>query len=77
MSLYVAGLDLGQAQDFSALCIAEIVGTHARLPYRTEIMGIEGEAWKMLDVLPVTRFNFRHIERFPLGTKYEIGRAHV
>jgi hypothetical protein len=71
MSLYVAGLDLGQAQDFSALIISEVIATPIRLEYEGEIMGLPSTEWLHMQVLPIMRLNLRHIERFPLGTKYQ------
>ena len=56
--IYVAGLDLGQAQDYSAMVIIEARGTDRA----AERVRVEG--------LPLTRLDIRHIERFPLGTKY-------
>jgi hypothetical protein len=58
-SIFVAGLDLGQAQDYSALVLLEARGTTHKLGDAT----IEGP--------PLTRLNVRHIERFQLQTKYK------
>lgn len=71
MSIYVHGLDLGQAQDFSALVIIEVLGTDARLPYTSDCMGYPKPEFLPVEIPPILRFNFRHIERFPLGTKYQ------
>ncbi len=57
MSIFVAGLDLGQARDYSALVITEATGTK------------RGKASE--EVLPFAELAVRHIERFQLGTKYQ------
>jgi len=65
MPIYVAGLDLGQQKDYSALVILEAFGR--------KLKNLDNE--QELIELPFSRLNLRHIERFPLGTKYaEIAR---
>jgi hypothetical protein len=59
MSIFVAGLDLGQAQDYSGLVIIEVGGTE-----------VEDMARRPIEVPPVTKLDVRHVERFPKGTKY-------
>src|SRR5689334_10930492 len=51
---YVIGLDLGQAQDYTALAIAEQVPQRVEQP-RPRIEN---------------HYHIRHLERPPLGTKY-------
>jgi hypothetical protein len=64
MSIFVAGLDLGQAQDFSALIVIEARGTFYKFSQASAYLDdMEG--------LPVTQLDVRHVERFPLGTKYQ------
>lgn len=70
MSLYVAGLDLGQTTDPSALCIIEIDGTPVQLPYEGEVLGLPSTEWLYTKILPVRRFYVRHVERFKLDLKY-------
>jgi hypothetical protein len=57
--IFAAGLDLGQAQDFSALVVIEARGTERKFPAGT----VEGP--------PVSQLHVRHVERFPLQTKYQ------
>jgi hypothetical protein len=59
MSIFVAGLDLGQAQDYSGLVIIEVSGTPQQ--------GMDG---RPIEVPPLTQLDVRHVERFPLSTKY-------
>jgi hypothetical protein len=51
---YISGLDLGQAQDFTALAVLE----------QTELPNPEKPMQK------VRHYAVRHLERFPLGTAY-------
>ena len=60
--IYVAGLDLGQAQDYSALSILEVEATpHTFKTARGPVY---------IDGLPIIRMACRHLERFPLQTRY-------
>ena len=54
MSDYIAGLDLGQSQDYTALAILQVIEHDAR----------SGAA------LPEPLYHLRHLERPPLGTSY-------
>ena len=56
MSIFVAGLDLGQAQDFTAMVIVQAEGTQ----YDQLLVG-----------LPLTKCDVRFIDRYDLGTRYE------
>jgi hypothetical protein len=58
-SEYFVGLDLGQKQDFTAVCVVE----------RLEEMYDEKDrvTW---DWLRSKRYHLRHLERLPLGTSY-------
>jgi len=58
MSSFLLGLDLGQAQDFSALTIAEV-----RDVPTGELHGDDSEK-------TTKHYDFRHLERWPLGTSY-------
>jgi hypothetical protein len=59
MSIFVLGLDLGQAQDYTALVIVEVEGTKYK-----------DSAGQPYEALPFVHLAVRHIERFTLGTKY-------
>src|ERR1039458_6128982 len=56
MPIFVMGLDLGQAQDFTANVICEAEGTQ----YGFGLIG-----------LPMVRCDVRYIDRYNLGTRYE------
>jgi len=56
MPSYLLGLDLGQAQDYTALVIAETR------------MEPTGTLWS--GAAPKKCYDVRHLERFPLGTSY-------
>ena len=73
MSIFVAGLDLGQARDYSALVILEGRGTLRKVEWeaRDAILGLPGMERCEVEVLPVSGMDVRHIERFKLGTKYK------
>ena len=58
MPSYLLGLDLGQAQDYTALVIAEL---------RNEPTG---ELWSDDTPKTVRHYDVRHLERFALGTSY-------
>jgi hypothetical protein len=59
MSFFVAGLDLGQAQDYSGLVILEVSGTEW-----------QDDDGRPIEIPPLTKLDVRHVERFPLSTKY-------
>ena len=56
MSIFVTGLDLGQAQDFTAMVIVDARGTQ----YDARLEG-----------LPLVQCDVRFIHRYDLGTRYE------
>lgn len=72
MSIFIAGLDLGQVQDYSALVITEAHGTLRHLQYEQidPLISMHVPVSQRAEMLPITRLDIRHIERFPLNTKY-------
>jgi hypothetical protein len=73
---YLAGLDLGQANDFTALAILE--RTRDRTDQAVETFGVT-PCWTGLATAPrvartqqASRAAVRHLERFPLGTPYPV-----
>ncbi len=71
--MYIVGLDLGQAADYTALCVAEQVP----LPVRPEDLANRRIAWasssgKVGYAPPKRRneYHVGHLERFPLHTSY-------
>jgi len=57
---YFAGLDLGQAQDFTALAVVERTRGPNSNPNRPDTRKC--------------RFNVRHLHRWPLGTVFSVRR---
>ncbi len=82
---YIVGLDLGQARDYTALCVAECLRVGA-LPsgYRPAAnfrnawhrSKYDGEERLTADPRPLT-YHMRHLERVPLGTPYPTVVARV
>ncbi|HUH08761.1 MAG TPA: hypothetical protein VML96_13255, partial [Egibacteraceae bacterium] len=66
-SRFVVGLDLGQAQDFSAVAVVERA---AALKLPLEVAPNKRLAWRW-------SFDVRHLERLPLGTSYVDQVRHV
>jgi hypothetical protein len=71
MNVHVAGLDLGQAQDFTAIAVVESQAT----TYPRTVLGREVELGLPIDrevevFGPPFSHRLRHLERFPLGTRY-------
>ena len=72
---YIAGLDLGQASDFTALTVLE-----RAKPAQQEDSVTYGvrQHWSGFDLVPIptatlkkeNTYAVRHLERFPLGTSY-------
>lgn len=60
--MYVAGLDLGQMNDYTALAILEVHEMPISVPTTWGNVMIEG--------LPIREMKCRHLERFPLQTRY-------
>jgi hypothetical protein len=56
MTTFTVGLDLGQSQDFTAICVLE------RVPARCAVPSERAEDWY--------EFHVRHLERPALGTRY-------
>lgn len=75
-SKFVAGLDLGQMADYTALAIAECVqvatGETRSVRDRELIDGKTGRVQVLEREEPIMAagYNFRHLARFPLGTSY-------
>src|ERR1051325_7022919 len=59
---YIVGVDLGQVQDYTALCILE------------HVWGVDAIEWQTLTIRSLpdekVRYNILHLERIPLGTPY-------
>ncbi len=74
MSLFVAALDLGQMRDYSALIILEARGTMERISFGVmdQSIGMEIPRDNVVEIMPITMMDIRHIERFELGTKYTV-----
>ncbi|MGA2669918.1 MAG: hypothetical protein ABSF21_00650 [Dehalococcoidia bacterium] len=64
MTLFM-GLDLGQAQDYTALSVVEAQ------PTKKKYWGNGYEPIREIEGLPVS-FNVRHLQRYTLGTSYPI-----
>ncbi len=72
MSIFVGGLDLGQVSDFSALVILEASGAKRNVTadVRDRETGLPMTSTRPVEMMPLTQIDVRHIERFPLQTKY-------
>jgi len=64
MSIFIAALDLGQAQDYSALVVIEASGKYYKFSKASSYLAD-------MEALPITKLDVRHVERFPLHTKYQ------
>lgn len=62
---FVIGLDLGQAKDYTALAIIEPV-----LPPPTRVIDPESGRERLVKPKERPALHVRHLERFPLGTRY-------
>ncbi len=71
MSIWLLGLDLGQAADYSALVIVEARGTMCTATWESEMFGFPKPESAAVEMLPITGLDIRHIERFQLGTTYQ------
>lgn len=73
--MYIAGADLGQSNDPTAICIIEAHGTKqtVEVPVRRYSQVLASWAWtsrqETIETAPAT-FQVRHLERPPLGTSY-------
>lgn len=70
--MFCVGLDIGQTQDFTALCVAERI--QARPPWRGEPAWA---AWEPPLPPPPAHYHVRHLERLPLGISYPDMVDHV
>jgi len=73
---FIIGLDLGQARDYTALCVVERVMPPPVPPVRVEIGYGYHEEWPAPDTR-MAAYHVRHLERPPLGTKYPVVVARV
>jgi hypothetical protein len=78
VSLYVAGLDLGQARDYSALCVVEATPTR----HQFDVEGTEPELRLPIDRRvtvegPPVALALRGLERYELATPYPKVVEHV
>jgi hypothetical protein len=64
MNSFVIGVDLGQAQDYTAVCVVEHIRHKA--PTEPDYMG----RYRSTQVIPPSDFHCRHLARFALGTRY-------
>lgn len=74
MSIFIASLDLGQVNDYAALVITEARGTVRKVMVdepHPEVQ-IMHTAQRMVEMMPLAQLDVRHVERFPLGTRYAI-----
>ncbi|MDQ2786845.1 MAG: hypothetical protein M3Y58_17790 [Chloroflexota bacterium] len=73
---FIIGLDLGQSQDYTALCVVERVMSPPVPSERAESGYGDYEGWPAPDTRKAS-YHVRHLERPPLGTKYPVVVAHV
>jgi hypothetical protein len=74
---YLAGLDLGQASDFTALAVLERTRPAEQFEWWEETFRVR-QTWSGIETVPVRpaapkrerTYALRHLERFPLGTSY-------
>ncbi len=78
MSFFIAGLDLGQSRDYTALAIVEATPTEHHLPYVDidSAYGLLIDQVAIIDGPPVS-LALRHLERVELGTPYPAIVSHV
>lgn len=69
--MFVIGLDLGQAQDYTALAVEEVTPTRHEYTecYTDPEMNLPADRRVAYEGLPIT-LQVRHLERFELGTPY-------
>lgn len=65
MNKYTVGLDLGQAQDYTALCVLERIEDARQVPDRTD-----KHRERMKTEYGPHKYECKHLERLPLGTLY-------
>lgn len=66
MGNFVVGVDLGQAQDFTAVCIVEHIRHERPLPDVPDYLA----PYLPAPQRPPSDFHCRHLDRFTLGTRY-------
>lgn len=65
MSIFLAALDLGQLQDYTALVVIEASGT-------TRMVTMPDGRAGPVEMMPLAQVDVRYVERFPLKTKYAV-----
>ncbi len=73
--LRIAGLDLGQSADYTALCVVDATGTPRDLEVpTTRYSQLTGQYYNTVERVPdegrPVKYEVRHLERFALGTRY-------
>lgn len=71
--IHIAGLDIGQAQDYTALVIARCTGTQRILQYEAPhhiLPQYKAPYQEPVEMRPIAKIEVIHIERFPLQTPY-------
>lgn len=68
MSSFVVGLDLGQAADYTALAVVEIVEQNVLEKVVRRVEGLHTVGYE--SVAQPAHFHCRHLERFALGVRY-------
>ena len=74
MSIFVAGLDLGMLQDYTALVVIEASGTKRMVTSeaRDRETGLPYTSQRPVEMMPLAQVDVRYIERFPLEIKYSV-----
>ncbi len=78
MGLFVAGLDLGQSKDYTALAVVEVIPTQHEVTYvgREAEMGLPIDRTEIIEGPPAS-LAFVGLERVELGTPYPAIVTHV
>ena len=81
---YICGLDIGQAADFTALCVLERLDTYAEpepnerinrdrlFTLKEHFVGSEVVEIEQPEGVINRTYRCRHLQRFPIGTKYPV-----
>ena len=74
MSIFIAALDLGQLQDYSALVVIEARGTSRMVTMDAldDETGMRITRQVPVEMMPLAQVDVRYAERFPLKTKYAV-----